>query len=77
MEPLDKQEEFKLENGIVFSSRFESGNLAKVQLKEPYTVSPSRHSTIFGLEQIPNPPIAPGFTSQSKTQPQETPSHSA
>lgn len=33
MEPSLKQNDFSLENGILFSSRFESGNLANVQLK--------------------------------------------
>lgn len=77
METLEKQAEFKLENGIIFSSRFESGNLANVQAKEPNTVSPYKHSIIFGSEQIPNHPIALGFTFQWRMFLQESQSHSA
>jgi hypothetical protein len=35
---LNKQQEFPLDNGLIFSSRFESGNLAKVQPKDNNTV---------------------------------------
>lgn len=33
-----KQRAYVLENGIVFDSQFESGNLSSVAQKEPFTV---------------------------------------
>lgn len=66
MEAVSKQTDFLLENGVVFSSRFESGNLENVQIKEPNTVLQKAYSIIYGSRLTPTQLIAPGFTFQSR-----------